>query len=107
MYDTKFVILHFVYHDINMAGCPAKAVYDHLRGFFKNPKALLYKEIIFNLPDDQEKYFQRDEMKRLANQLMDIPNVPVWLFFTAHGDRDRGDVIFHAEGAQTIKKASV
>jgi hypothetical protein len=70
LWKTEFIILHFVYHDIDTAGCPAKLVYHHLRGFFKKPNAIAYKEIRFNIPDDDAMTAQAEDMKLLANELM-------------------------------------
>jgi hypothetical protein len=67
---AQFIILHFVYHNIDTAGSPARAVYEHLRGFFKKPNTLLYKEIPFNVPDKDTIAAQADQMRVLANELM-------------------------------------
>jgi hypothetical protein len=70
LWHAQFIILHFVYHTIDTAGSPAKAVYQHLRGFFKKPNALLYREIRFNVPDKPTIAAQADDMMLLANELM-------------------------------------
>lgn len=67
---AQFIILHFVYHSIDTVGSPARAVHQHLRGFFKKPGALVYKEIFFNVPDKATTSAQAVEMKLLANFLM-------------------------------------
>jgi hypothetical protein len=70
MRDTKLIILHFVYHDIDTTGCPAKMVFNYLKAFFKKPKTLFYKEVLFNIHDKAAGTFQEDDMQRLANELM-------------------------------------
>jgi hypothetical protein len=67
---AQFIILHFVYHSIDTAGSPARAVYQHLRGFFKKPNALIYKEISFNVPEKEDIRVHADGMRVVANELM-------------------------------------
>lgn len=70
MWDVQFVILHFIYYDIDSGGSPARLVYNYLKGFFKKKGSLLFKEYRINIKDDEAQMFHNDAMKQLANELM-------------------------------------
>jgi hypothetical protein len=70
MWSAKFIILHFVYFDIETTGSPARMVYNYLKAFFKTENALLYQEVKFNFKDKEAEVFHNDEMKLLANKLI-------------------------------------
>lgn len=70
MWDAKIIILHFVYYDIDTTGCPAKMVYNYLKAFFKKPNTIFYREVLFDVGDKVAESFQEDDMKKLANELM-------------------------------------
>jgi hypothetical protein len=70
MWDAKLIILHFAYYDIDTTGSPAKMVYNYLKAFFKKPNTLFYREVLFDVGDKAAENFQEDDMKKLANELM-------------------------------------
>jgi hypothetical protein len=45
-------------------------VYNYLKAFFKKPNTIFYREVVFDLRDKAAKSFQEDDMKKLANELM-------------------------------------
>jgi hypothetical protein len=63
VWSAKFIILHFIFEDIDTVGSPARLVYSYLKGFFKTEESLFYQEVAFNLKDDQAKHFHVDKMK--------------------------------------------
>ena len=70
MWDMQFVIVHFIYFDIDSGGSPARLVYHYLKGFFKKEGSLLFKEYRIKLDDDAAQAFHDDAMTQLANELM-------------------------------------
>jgi hypothetical protein len=59
------IILHFTLETITTTGSPANMVYDFLKPFFPSD-SLLFKEIKFNLRDEDVAGMHADEMEDLA-----------------------------------------
>ena len=70
MWSAKFIILHFVYFDIETTGSPARMVYNYLKAFFKTENTLFYKKVKFNFKDKEVEVFHKNEIKLLVNKLI-------------------------------------
>ena len=67
--QSSLIIIHLVLEGISTAGCPAKMVYEFLRGFFKDNGSLQFEEVIFNLKDDVTTEEHEEKMQNLAKDL--------------------------------------
>jgi hypothetical protein len=67
--QTSLIILHFVLEGLPTTGCPAQMVHQFLSGFFRDDGSLYFKEIIFNLKDDDAVGCHADDMDLLAESL--------------------------------------
>ena len=76
MKQTAVVIFHFVLKGIPRVGTLAHLVTEFLRGFIKDEKSLHFKEIIFNIPNEDALSRHADEMTALANDLAEWVPLP-------------------------------
>ena len=65
----SLLIIHFTLEGVSTIGCPANVIHEFLRGYFKNERSLCFKEVVFNVPDEDAADAHQEKMAVLVDEL--------------------------------------